>query len=100
VGPGQRLAAAGRHAKLRQRYPQARAIVYGHSHHLVADRDALPWVLNPGAAGRTRTYGGPSCMVIEATDSDWRLSIHRFPLPALRRRKLSGSPPISRADSG
>ena len=78
---GHRLSAKGRHDRLRRQYPQARAIVYGHSHRLVADCESEPWVLNPGAAGRARTYGGPSCMLLSATAEDWSLSIHRFDLP-------------------
>jgi len=78
---GHQLSAKGRHDRLRRQYPQARAIVYGHSHRLVADCESDPWVLNPGAAGRARTCGGPSCMLLSATAGDWSLSIHRFDLP-------------------
>jgi putative phosphoesterase len=76
---GHRTPAKDRHAKLRRRHPQARAIVYGHSHRLVLDQDAEPWVLNPGAAGRERTFGGPSCMVLHAGEGGWRVRVHRFP---------------------
>ncbi|WP_295880245.1 metallophosphoesterase family protein [uncultured Thiohalocapsa sp.] len=82
---GHRTPARDRHAKLRRRYPDARAIVYGHSHRLVADRDAEPWVLNPGAAGRERTFGGPSCMVLSAGHGEWSLDVHRFPLAGAAR---------------
>lgn len=68
---GDRWPARGRHAALRQAYPAARAVVYGHSHRLVVDTDALPWVLNPGAAGRARTHGGPSCLLLQATPQAW-----------------------------
>ncbi|KAB7627528.1 metallophosphoesterase family protein [Alkalilimnicola sp. S0819] len=67
-----------RHANLRERYPDARAIVYGHSHRLVVDDSAEPWVLNPGAAGRTRTYGGPSCLVLEADEDGWQVEALRL----------------------
>ena len=70
--------AAGRHAWLRRRHPTARAVVYGHSHRLVCDQTALPWILNPGAAGRSRTYGGPSCLVLHATEPAWRIEAYRF----------------------
>ncbi|WPL18805.1 phosphodiesterase [Thiorhodovibrio winogradskyi] len=76
-----RMAAAGRHERLRRRYPQARVIVYGHSHRLVVDCDSLPWVLNPGAAGRSRTYGGPSCLVLTASLDSWEIEEYRFALP-------------------
>jgi uncharacterized protein len=75
---GHQTAARGRHARLRHRYPDARVVVYGHSHRLVTDLDAEPWVLNPGAAGRERTYGGPSCIVLTVGAPDWTLEICRF----------------------
>lgn len=70
--------AATRHARLRRRHPQARAIVYGHSHRLVCDLEAHPWVLNPGAAGRSRTFGGPSCLLLFAGRRGWRVEARRF----------------------
>lgn len=81
--------ARDRHARLRARFPNARAIVYGHSHRLVLDLDTAPWVLNPGAAGRTRTYGGPSCLLLIADETDWQVEIHRFAFLATRRSKVS-----------
>ncbi len=81
---GDAFPAARRHGGLRARWPAARAIVYGHSHRLVLDTDALPWVVNPGAAGRARTYGGPSWVLLEAGPTRWMLTPQRFP-PAARR---------------
>lgn len=69
---------AERHQKLRKRHPDARAVVYGHSHRRVCDMDESPWILNPGAAGRTRTYGGPSCLVLVATEAAWSVHEHVF----------------------
>ena len=66
------------HLNLRNTYPQARAIIYGHSHHLSCDQDEEPWVINPGAAGQTRTHGGPSCMTLVASHEEWTLEIHRY----------------------
>lgn len=68
-----------RHARLRTLYPAARAIVYDHSHQLVCDTEQLPWVLNPGAAGRVRTFGGPSCLILEAEAAHWQVRAQRFP---------------------
>ena len=68
-----------RHARLRALYPAARAIAYGHSHQLVCDTAQMPWVLNPGAAGRVRTFGGPSCLILEAEAADWQVRALRFP---------------------
>ncbi len=72
---------AERHRRLRGRYPDARAVIYGHSHRLCRDTEAVPWVLNPGAAGRARTGGGASCLTLRVTPSGrWQLELHRFPL--------------------
>ena len=68
-----------RHRILRRRYPGVRAVVYGHSHRLCIDHDAEPWVLNPGAAGRARTYGGPSCLLLRAACGDWKVESRRYP---------------------
>ncbi len=72
------LPAALRHARLRERHPHARAVVYGHTHRLAVDTEAEPWVLNPGAAGRIRTYGAPSCLVLDVQDGHWAVDIHAF----------------------
>jgi putative phosphoesterase len=69
---------ASRHARLRRRHPQARAILYGHSHRLSCDLETRPWVLNPGAAGYSRTFGGPSCLLLYAGSRSWRIEPHRF----------------------
>jgi putative phosphoesterase len=69
---------ATRHLTLRKKYPQARAVVYGHSHRMVCDQVQLPWILNPGAAGKSRTYGGPSCMILHIDGEQWRVETLRF----------------------
>lgn len=71
--------AARRHAMLREKYPHARAVVYGHSHCQVCDQSASPWILNPGAAGRSRTYGGgPACLLLRVTEDTWQIETRRF----------------------
>lgn len=75
---GDRYAAAQRHARLRAAFATARAVVYGHSHRLVIDDAAPPWILNPGAAGRARTFGGPSGLLLEASARCWRIEAVRF----------------------
>ncbi|HQT43808.1 MAG TPA: YfcE family phosphodiesterase [Halothiobacillus sp.] len=60
-----------RHEKLRARHPNARVIVYGHTHHRVVDTQEPIWVLNPGAAGKVRAYGGAGCLVLHATAAHW-----------------------------
>lgn len=90
---GHQTPARDRHERLRRRFPHARAVVYGHSHHLTADFDADPWVLNPGAAGYERTYGGPSCMILTAAEHAWELAVRRFePSPSPRRRAPGPGP--------
>jgi hypothetical protein len=55
------------------------------------DRDALPWLLNPGAGGRARTGGGPSCLLLD-TGGDWQITELRFPpLSPVRRRRVAGN---------
>lgn len=75
---GDRFPAAQRHARLRAAFAQARAIVYGHSHRLCVDDREWPWVLNPGAAGRARTFGGPSCLRLTAAKRSWGVESIRF----------------------
>lgn len=66
------------HESLRRAHPEARLIVYGHTHRRVIDAASRPWVANPGAAGRTRTHGGPSCLVLTASEHGWRLQSRVF----------------------
>ncbi len=68
-----------RHRNLRKQFPHARVIVYGHSHRLTVDKAHSQWVLNPpGAAGRARTYGGPSWMLLSASRNQWDLETFRL----------------------
>ncbi len=69
---------ATRHRTLRERYPDARLIVYGHSHRLCCDADQEPWVVNPGAAGRARTFGAACCLVLQLRGEHWAVETHRF----------------------
>ena len=66
------------HESLRHSHPGARVIVYGHTHSMVIDDEKQPWVVNPGAAGRTRTRGGPSCLVLTINGEDWDIESTRF----------------------
>lgn len=69
-----------RHRLLRKAYPEARLVLYGHSHRQVIDDAQTPWVVNPGAAGRSRTYGGSGCVLLTAGRREWRLEAFRFAL--------------------
>lgn len=67
------------HASLRKAHAQAKVIVYGHTHVQVCDRDESPWVINPGAAGATRTRGGPACLILTANQlGNWTIDPFRF----------------------
>jgi putative phosphoesterase len=68
---------AARHALLRKLYATARLIVYGHSHRLCIDQEHTPWVINPGAAGKARTYGGASCVVLHVSHDHWHMDTIR-----------------------
>lgn len=69
------------HRSLRHAHSGARGIVYGHTHHAIVDTSERPWVINPGAAGRTRTHGGPSCAVLVADRRTWRVRLIRYGSP-------------------
>lgn len=62
-----------RHQKLRAEFPDAKAILYGHSHRAVIDKSTKPWVLNPGAAGRVRAYGAAGFVSLETSKRGWRI---------------------------
>ncbi len=66
------------HESLRKAHPDAKVIVYGHTHKMLQDKEALPWVINPGAAGATRTRGGPSCLVLKCSEPEWDVTEYRF----------------------
>lgn len=84
---GHRLPARTRHRRLREQAPKAAAIVLGHSHRRALEYTPTPWILNPGAAGGSRAYGGPGCFVLNAAADQWSVETHVFePLPRARRR--------------
>ncbi len=68
-----------RHLRLRERFADARAVVFGHSHHRCVDKSARPWILNPGAAGKARAYGGPGLLSLTVAPDRWRIREVVFP---------------------
>ena len=67
------------HDSLRNAHKQSRLIIYGHTHHQVIDKeDEQHWVINPGAAGLTRTHGGSACFKLSISDNDWEIKTYRF----------------------
>jgi putative phosphoesterase len=68
---GHRLGGFPDHDQFRWDHAEARLVVYGHTHKRVIDQTAEPWIVNPGAAGRERTKGGPSCVILTASETSW-----------------------------
>ena len=66
------------HEDLRAAHPDARVVVYGHTHRKVIDDFRHPWVINPGAAGNTRNRGGASCLILTASESLWKIDSYRY----------------------
>lgn len=68
------------HDSLRKEHADSKLIIYGHTHKKIVETEETPWILNPGAAGKTRTHGGPSCLVIECSDEqEWNITKYKFP---------------------
>ena len=78
VEHGHRFGNHPAHEQLRASHSSARMIVYGHTHHRVIDQGEEPWVVNPGASGKVRTHGGPSCLVLHASQDEWKISTVLF----------------------
>jgi len=73
VEHGHRLGNKPNHDDFRCDHAEARLVVYGHTHLRVIDKKEEPWVVNPGASGKERTHGGPSCLVLHASETEWRI---------------------------
>lgn len=78
VEHGHRLGNCPDHDQLRWDHAEARVIVYGHTHRRVIDQKAEPWVVNPGASGKVRTHGGPSCLILRTSESEWSIETVLF----------------------
>ncbi|VAW50461.1 hypothetical protein MNBD_GAMMA06-1584 [hydrothermal vent metagenome] len=78
VEHGHRLGNIPDHDKLRWDYADARLIVYGHTHRRIVDQKETPWVVNPGASGKVRTHGGPSCLLLNASKTEWNIETFLF----------------------
>jgi len=66
------------HSDLKQAHPNARVIIYGHTHIQVIDTAESQHVINPGAAGYTRNKGGASCIVLNIKDDVWEYETFKF----------------------
>lgn len=78
VEHGHRLGNHPEHDQLRKDHAEARLIVYGHTHHRIIDQQEQPWVVNPGASGKVRTHGGPSCLILHASEDEWTIDTVLF----------------------
>ncbi|MFC1589502.1 metallophosphoesterase family protein [Pseudomonadota bacterium] len=70
---GHRLGNNPDHDQLRWDHAEAKLVVYGHTHKRIVDQTAEPWVINPGAAGNVRNHGGPSCLILHASEAEWNI---------------------------
>ncbi len=68
------------HDSLRRAYPEALIIVYGHTHHHTLDMTKKPYIVNPGAARKTRTQGGASCIILSNSSNGFNLELKKFNL--------------------
>jgi putative phosphoesterase len=59
-------------------FPDARAVVYGHSHYVQHEKIDDRWLLNPGAAGNRLNRGGSSCLILRASEESWKVEMYRF----------------------
>ncbi|MAW35368.1 MAG: YfcE family phosphodiesterase [Gammaproteobacteria bacterium] len=76
---GDRFGHHADHEGLRKSYPQAKLIIYGHTHIQACDQEESPWVINPGACGHTRNNDGGPCFVqIEIAKDDWKIIPYCF----------------------
>jgi putative phosphoesterase len=78
VEHGHRLGNHPEHKDFRKNHADARLVVYGHTHHRIIDQEAEPWVVNPGASGKVRNHGGPSCLVLHAGEDEWKIDTVLF----------------------
>ncbi len=67
------------HKSLRATYPDAKTIIYGHTHKQVIDKTTIPWVINPGASGTVRNNGSSKCLILTINDIQaWEITPYHF----------------------
>jgi hypothetical protein len=67
------------HDSLRKSYPNARAVIYGHTHVQIIDDSLFPWIVNPGASGKVRNQGAPRCLTLHIDEEEnWQFESHIF----------------------
>jgi hypothetical protein len=66
------------HHSLREMFPTALMVIYGHTHKHIIDTTKKPYIINPGAAGTTRTNGGASCVLIKNNNNGLSINLRKF----------------------
>ena len=67
------------HDSLRDTYPTATIVVYGHTHKQVIDKEGPTWVVNPGSAGKIRNYGAAKCLQLTIkSNNEWEIEPQIF----------------------
>jgi putative phosphoesterase len=67
------------HDSLRDTYPNAKIVVYGHTHKQVIDKEGSTWVVNPGSAVKTRNYGAAKCLQLTIkNNNEWDIEPQIF----------------------
>lgn len=79
VEHGHRLGGQPDHDQFRWDHAEAKLVVYGHTHKRIIDQTAEPWIVNPGAAGKIRNHGGPSCLILHASETNWKIETILYP---------------------
>jgi putative phosphoesterase len=70
--------AAGREARLVQRFPGCDAVLFGHTHLPVAERHAGVWILNPGSPTERRRGPFHSMLLLELEAGEIRPELIRL----------------------
>lgn len=67
------------HDSLKNTYPDAKVIIYGHTHKQLIEQGSIPWIINPGAAGEVRNHGGSKCIVLTIESAqNWSIKPYTF----------------------
>lgn len=67
------------HASLRSTHANAKVVIYGHTHKQIIDQENTPWIVNPGASGKVRNYGGARCLLMKVHETqEWQIKSYIF----------------------
>src|SRR2546428_2738913 len=81
--------ATGRSARLRVKFPDCGAVIYGHTHVPEVGQDDGVWILNPGSPTEKRKSPGHAMLVLEIEAG----GVWPGPVEALGVRRTSCGPP-------